>query len=112
MVTLSLLTCVGCRGPGRGNSAHPGSHYSVNLPPGSNVLPVEIDDQCGAMNRPCASVTICVPGTNDCQTIDHLLIDTGSFGLRVYDSVLTLNLPAETDASGKAVAECVSFVSA
>jgi hypothetical protein len=63
------------------------------------------------LNGPFASVTLCVPGSTDCQTIDHLLVDTGSVGVRVLGSVLTLPLPlAQTD-GGQLLAECFPFVS-
>jgi hypothetical protein len=42
--------------------------------------------------------------------IDHLLVDTGSVGVRVLDSVLTLALPAAHDGGGLALAECLPFV--
>ena len=40
------------------------------------------------------SVTLCEPGTSDCQTIDHLLVDTGSVGVRVLESELQYISPA------------------
>ena len=30
-----------------------------------------------------ATVTVCTPGNTNCQTIDHVLVDTGSNGLRL-----------------------------
>lgn len=57
-----------------------------------------------------ASVTLCVPGTATCQTIDHLLVDTGSMGVRVLESALTIPLPAETTDAGVPLAECTPFV--
>jgi len=57
-----------------------------------------------------ATVTFCVPGTSNCQTIDHLLVDTGSVGVRVLASVLTLPLPAAKTDTGAALAECLPFV--
>ena len=36
-------------------------------------------------NEPCATVTICQPGTGNCSTINNILIDTGSYGLRITD---------------------------
>ena len=42
------------------------------------------------------SVTICVPGSSTCQTIDGILVDTGSSGLRILSSVLTIPLPQQT----------------
>jgi hypothetical protein len=61
------------------------------------------------------SVTICAPGsTTNCQTIDHVQVDTGSVGLRILQSVITPNLlsalPVETDASGNPVGECYGYV--
>lgn len=56
-----------------------------------------------------ATVTLCVPGTSDCQTFDHLLVDTGSVGVRVLESELRLALPAVTN-NNLPVAECTPFV--
>jgi hypothetical protein len=47
------------------------------------------------------TVTICAPGsTTNCQTIDHVQVDTGSVGLRIISSVLAsgLALPQQQDA--------------
>src|SRR3984885_12384444 len=55
------------------------------------------------------SVTICVPGTSNCQTIDGVLVDTGSEGLRLLASEVTLPLAPSTDASGNMLANCASF---
>jgi hypothetical protein len=59
-------------------------------------------------------VTICVPGsTTSCQTIDHIQVDTGSYGLRILAPVLTsalTMLPVEVLASGGSLVECTGFV--
>ena len=58
------------------------------------------------------SVTICAPGsTTNCQTIDHIQVDTGSVGLRIISSVLTagFSLPQQLDASGNPLVECARF---
>jgi len=66
----------------------------------------------GYTNGLFATVTVCVPGsTSQCQSIDNVLVDTGSSGLRLLGSVLTLSLPAWTDASGTPLAECEQFLS-
>jgi hypothetical protein len=39
------------------------------------------------------SVTICVPGQSSCQTIGGVLVDTGSSGLRLLGSAVSLTLP-------------------
>lgn len=68
-----------------------------------------------SINVPYVSVTICTPGTSGstaaCQTIDHVTLDTGSYGLRLLHSVISsnLNLPAVTS-NGQAMGECVPFV--
>lgn len=56
------------------------------------------------------SVTICVPGsTTQCQTIDGILVDTGSSGLRIEASVLTLSLPQQNDSNNNPIVECGEF---
>jgi hypothetical protein len=62
-------------------------------------------------NLPFTTVTICIPGTSTCQTIDHILVDTGSTGLRIMTSVLnpSITLPAVTGVTAPLL-ECVQFV--
>src|SRR5271166_2829957 len=79
--------------------------YPVNLQP----LTVDAGPQpqtFTAVNEAFTSVTVCVPGTNTCQTINHILVDTGSSGLRLLSSVLTIPLPPENDSSGNPLDEC------
>ena len=106
------LTCIGAGGSASG---------SVTLgvtDVAKNVALVFIDNgPAGAnniINVPFASVTVCRPGTSICQTIDHLLVDTGSYGLRIIaPGVLdpALALPAVTGAGGNPVGECAQFFS-
>ena len=67
----------------------------------------------GAINHAYVTVKVCAPGSQtECASIDHVLLDTGSVGLRLVRSVLAahaVTLAAETDAQGRAVEECVSF---
>ncbi len=53
-------------------------------------------------------MTICEPGDSTvCQTIDHVMVDTGSSGLRILSSALTtVSLNPELDASSNTIAEC------
>ena len=81
-----------------------------------NVEPLIVDGGPSGLptptvNVPYISVTVCLPGTGTCQTIDHILVDTGSVGLRLMASVVTLSLPALTDASSRPLAECLQFAS-
>lgn len=59
-----------------------------------------------------ATVTVCVPGSSNCQAIPDVIVDTGSFGLRLLSSaVANLPLPAAKDGSGNPLGNCAQFVS-
>ena len=64
-----------------------------------------------AFNSPFVSVTVCQPGTTVCATIDHVLVDTGSFGLRLDASVVpsAIVLPRIAAPSGGSLGECAPF---
>lgn len=78
----------------------------------ANVLPITVDGSlCSSgsyTNKPCVSVTVCTPGTSTCQAVTDLLLDTGSYGLRIFKQALGVSLPQVTVGSG-ALAECVQF---
>jgi hypothetical protein len=106
LIAALLVSFFGC-GDGGGGQATPLS--------GPNVVAVVVDQGPSSLDKPdtnglYVTVTLCEPGTSNCQTIDHMLVDTGSVGVRVLESELTLTLPAAQDASGLALAECVQFV--
>jgi hypothetical protein len=61
-----------------------------------------------SFDAPFGHVTVCAPGTTNCQTITGLLIDTGSFGLRIFSQVLTVHLPAQTSGPDR-IGECAEF---
>jgi len=89
---------------------------SVTPPVVQNEMPLVLDSgpagTSGAINVPFVSVTVCRPGTTVCQTIDHVLVDTGSFGLRLIAPLDgALALPAVKTAAGATVGECGQFVS-
>lgn len=89
----------------------------VVIPPpvAGHTMPVTVNGAlCNAatsvdyVNKPCVQVTVCVPGTATCQVVDDVLLDTGSYGLRLFRQALPLDLPAVTVAGG-ALASCVQF---
>lgn len=57
-----------------------------------------------------ASVTVCASGTTTCQTIPDVLVDTGSVGLRILASQLTISLTQQKASDGNSVAECLQFL--
>src|SRR5262245_3190346 len=80
-------------------------------PAGPNVLTVSVGTStlCTNVNTLCTQVTICQPGTSSCQTIPNLLVDTGSFGLRIFDSVLSPSLTQVVDSQNNPIGECMTF---
>jgi uncharacterized protein DUF3443 len=109
-VSVACAFSVGCGG---GSSSKP----NVITTSGSNVAPITVNT--GPSNSPFlyangafTSVTVCVPGTSTCQTIDEVLVDTGSFGLRIVSApVLSLALPQENASDGNPMVECLQFLS-
>ena len=77
---------------------------------GTNVISLDVGGCGGYVNEPCVSVTICSPGTSSCQTINHVLLDTGSYGLRLFSSVISVSLPNQTNSAGANYAECMSYM--
>jgi len=77
-----------------------------------NVLPVTVNGSlCSSgsyFNKPCVSLTVCIPGTSTCQVVTDLLLDTGSYGLRIFKQALSVSLPQVTVGAGS-LAECVQF---
>jgi hypothetical protein len=81
-----------------------------------NTTPLVVDGgpagATGAINHAYVTIEVCAAGTKSCASIDHVLLDTGSNGLRLVRSVLaahSITLDGETDSSGDVVEECMSF---
>src|SRR3569833_1819 len=111
-----MLCVAGCGdGGGLGGTGGGGG----TTPTGSNVQAIVVDSgpakvassNMPAVNTAYTTVTVCAPGsTTNCQTIDHIQVDTGSSGLRILSEVLTIALPVLKDATGNVIAECVGYV--
>ena len=96
----------GCGGGGGGGGGDGGNA------PTPNTQPITVDGgPSNIVDLAFTSVTVCALGTANCQTIDHIQIDTGSSGLRLISSVLSpaLSLPQQVDASGNPLVECAQF---
>lgn len=114
LATLIVTACGGGGGGSGGSSSGSGSGGGTTPPPVlNNTVPLVVDlgPNKDSANGLFASVTICVPGTTDCRTIDHILVDTGSTGLRILKSVISpaLSLPQQTVSSNGLMA-CAQFV--
>jgi hypothetical protein len=112
LLALFLAAC----GGGGASSSTPAPTPSPITPPAPNVVTVSVD--AGPMgtgynvNRPYVQLTLCRPTSGDCQTIDHVLLDTGSVGLRLLSSTLkpSLSLERLKASSGLPLLSCVQFV--
>ena len=111
LVAATGLACAFSLACGGGGSSS--TKTTAIVPSGKNVAPIVVNTGPAAsfVNGAFASVTVCVPGTSTCQTIDGVLVDTGSSGLRILSSALTtISLPQQKTASGNPVAECLIFL--
>ena len=107
LMVLAGLAMASC-----GGSSGSGSGTTTTTTEASNQLAVTVSagPNSNAVNTLYTTVTICVPGTSTCQTIDNIQVDTGSYGLRVLASVLTLSLPVSSATDGNSLVECTQFV--
>lgn len=124
LIALVVTGVTACGGGGGGSApalnSVPGTPTlnSLPIPPAvSNAFSVTVDaGPAGTgynVNRLYTDVTICHPGSStQCQTIDHVLVDTGSMGLRLLSSAMasTLNLNRQTATSGLPLLNCAQFV--
>lgn len=119
-VTTNLLVTVTATSTQNTNVAGTAT-VSVNpASAGSNVAPITVDAGPANLgyvstNVAFVTVTVCVPGTTNCQNIDHVMVDTGSFGLRLMSSasggeVSSSLLPQENDSNGNPLDECLVFL--
>lgn len=119
---LALTLLAGCGGGGGSSavtsvsSSSSGAHNFSGG--GSNVVALTVgggpNGVQSTFNIPYTSVTVCDPVSNSCATIDNVLVDTGSIGFRVLQSVLNnarVSLQSLKDPNNGAntIAECLPF---
>ena len=104
-----LLTLAACGG---GSSNSP---WLLKAATDVNVADLLVDSgpDGNGVNRLYTSVTICKPGSPTlCRTIDHVLVDTGSVGLRLLASEVStdLQLSAAKSTNGNVLLGCANFL--
>jgi hypothetical protein len=111
LLVLILALAASCGG---GSSS--GGSGGDSTPPAqtNNVLSITVNGSIcsntpfGYPNKPCVSVTACTPGASTCQTINDILLDTGSSGLRIFKQALNVPLEQVSAASGS-LTECIQY---
>ena len=114
-----------CGGNSSETTTTGGGPIVLDTPTGPNTTEIVIDSgpaagfSLGVANVPYVTVTVCAPGSaTACVTIDHVFLDTGSYGLRILKSkVASLALApiavpanaASNTPAGRAL-ECYPFV--
>jgi hypothetical protein len=121
---ISISAALGCGGSSSSNNNNNNGGTQVIASVGPNAVALTLDQGTGAiqgitnayLNGVWVSVNVCVPGsTTNCQTIDHVLVDTGSFGLRLLDASSggqfdSSQLTIQNGSDGNPIGECVQFV--
>nr|WP_090535304.1 DUF3443 family protein [Paraburkholderia sartisoli] len=121
VVVVVVASLVAACGGGGGSSNNSGGDGISSLPAGptqqpiaagaANTVAITVDKGLkNVINIPTVSVRICTPGsTANCQVIDHVQLDTGSYGLRIVSTALALALPVTQVNGSQQLAECTSF---
>jgi hypothetical protein len=132
ILILALVFAVGCGGSSSSSSTTTPTTTTIPSTPGgttpaasaNNVAPLIVDAGPPGLtingqpyidaNIAFVTVTICAPGsTTNCQTINHVAVDTGSTGLRIPYGVLNSSLQTallNVNGSGSPLAECIQFL--
>jgi hypothetical protein len=104
LIAVATLALAGC-----GGSSSSGSSSTPTIVNNTQPIEVNLGPLNDYPNGVFTTVTICVPGTSTCQSIPDVLVDTGSEGLRLLSSQVTLSLPGITDNSNNVLQECSGF---
>ena len=96
---------------GGGSSSTPSAQPIAST--ASNTVPITVGPGAqNFVNIPNVSVTVCAPGTSNCQTINNIQVDTGSYGLRLASDAAAQiigSLPVAQSTSNGQLAECTQF---
>ena len=105
---VGLAACGGSSSPSSSNSGGgTGGGSTV-----ANTVPISVNSGPNAnyVNGVYVTVHVCAAGsTTDCQDIPDVLVDTGSTGLRLVGSLVTVSLVNNVNSSGEPIGECEQF---
>jgi hypothetical protein len=112
---LAMWILSGCGGGGGGGGS---STTNPNPAASTNMTTVTVGPGPSGQNNinmPFASITVCQPNGSNCVTIDGLIVDTGSEGIRIMASVLataglTLQNMTDPNNSSNTIAECIPLL--
>jgi hypothetical protein len=111
MLGLMLSGCNGGDGSSSSGGGVPGATKQPSAVDASNKVLLSVNQGLrNVANLVTTSVTVCVPGTTQCQIITNVQVDTGSYGLRLIASsaaAVAGSLPRVPGASG--LASCAQF---
>lgn len=96
----------GCGGGGgSSDSAAP-----VDIDTAPNVVAITVPSDRSYPNKATVSVTVCEPGTSNCKTVSNVLLDTGSYGLRIFKDQISNLALQQVVAGSTPIAECVPYL--
>ncbi|RFU46061.1 DUF3443 family protein [Paraburkholderia sp. DHOC27] len=110
----------GTNTPANPNTAPADGPAVITPVAGGNAVPITVDGKT-SINQPYVTITVCAPnaqGSSQCATVDRMILDTGSTGVRIMAGALgkafANQLPPQTgatdDPSGNApIAQCATF---
>ena len=100
MIALSMFAA-GCGGGGSSSTTNTTTNQPISTS-GQNIAAISVNGgpDGNYANGVFVSVTVCVPSTSTCQTVPNVLVDTGSTGLRILSSALTISLTQQNGSSG------------
>ena len=116
-LALLLAGCGGGSGSGSG-SVLTSTNGTGGGGQAANVVTMTVESGPTGTNdvdTPFVTLTICAPGsTSNCEQIDHVEVDTGSYGVRILSTALTSTLaaalPQEPASTGGSLVECTQFL--
>lgn len=112
---LGLIALSGCGGGGSSSAGGGGTATNQHnfSGGGNNVVQMTVGQTTnGYINEPLVSVKVCNPSNSQCVTVNNVLVDTGSYGLRLLGTtVSSIGLTAMQDPNNAAntIDECLPF---